>query len=105
MEYVLIFVRKDLGPVQRVVQASHAALGAGNLYSLNAGQTHLKIFEVEDELQLMRIWKDLTIEGFSSFIFFEPDSVDPVLPGYSAFATEPILKEELPDLYRFKLLT
>lgn len=108
--YVLIFVRKDLSPVQRVVQASHAALCSGDNFNLlDPHQTHILVFGVENEDELIAVKKQLTLHKIMNTIFYEPDKVDVRVPGYTALATAGYRKSELIDrgfsTEQYKLLT
>ncbi|MFA5023416.1 MAG: hypothetical protein WC523_00465 [Patescibacteria group bacterium] len=92
-EYVYIFVRKDLSPERRLVQACHAALESGILfcdranYSLLYSHT-LVILSVKNEQELNTAFDKIS-SRIKSVMFFEND-----LEQNTAFATRPVSEEE-----------
>jgi hypothetical protein len=86
---VYIFIRADLSVPQKIVQASHAALEAGFLYSPPSETCSIIVLEVVDKDALYEVSKRLDRYGIDHTMFFEPDFG----MGHSAIATRPILKK------------
>lgn len=85
--YTYILLRKDLTPVQQIVQASHAALEAGFRFKQPEQTSFLIVLEVDDEADLNRSADMLDMRGIEYYKFFEPDDN----MGYSALCTRPCL--------------
>lgn len=94
--YTYLFIRTDLSPAQRIVQAAHAAHNAGEAFGAHS---HLICFRAASQSELIKCSTYLDANGIQHRMFFEPD--DDV--GYTAICTEPIVGERRRLLRRFSL--
>lgn len=100
--YTYIILRKDIPPVQHIVQAAHAALEAGFRFEQPIAISHLIVLEVENESELHDAAKQLQYRGIDYYQFFEPDNG----MGYSALCTRPILEKYEQNFFkRWNLFT
>lgn len=95
--YSYLFIRTDLSYPQQIVQASHAALEAGNRFGPHS---HLVLIGLKDETALVKAAAQLDENGIEHEMFFEPDNQ----AGYTALCTRPLQGEERKPLKRFPLL-
>ncbi len=95
--YSYLFIRTDLSHPQQIVQASHAALEAGNRFGPHS---HLVLIGLKDEQALLQAAAQLDDHGIDHEKFFEPDNQ----AGYTALCTRPLQGEERKPLKRFRLL-
>jgi len=95
--YSYLFIRTDLTHPQQIVQASHAALEAGNRFGPHS---HLVLIGIKDEQALLQAAARLDESGIEHEKFFEPDNQ----AGYTALCTRPLQGEERKPLKRFRLL-
>jgi len=93
-EYIYIFVRKDLTPEQRAVQAAHAATESGILYvdnkdySISTPHT-MVLIGVKNLKELLAAYEHVMFNEIDSVMFFEID-----INENTAFATRPVKEEE-----------
>ena len=97
-EYIYIFVRKDLSPERRLVQACHAATESGILYCNRANYDLLHahtliVLSVKNLPALMDAYNDISPK-IASVLFYED-----ALEEDTAFATRPVTEEER-ELFR-----
>ena len=100
-EYIYVFVRKDLSPERRLVQACHAAVESGMLFcdrahydSLHAH--NLVILGVKGVDELNEAFNNNKIEAT---MFYDND-----LEQNTAFATRPVKDEERAAFKEYKTL-
>lgn len=84
INYIYIFVRKDISLEQQLVQAAHVACVAGEKF--NDSDSHMVLLSVSDIDELMYVSHQLDFCEIQHAIFFEPDNN----MGNSAIATAPI---------------
>lgn len=89
--YVYVVVRKDMSPAMQMVQASHAALEAGYKSEKPNVPTHLVLFQLDDEKDLIDCSVDLQMQDIKHEVFFEPD----FQLGYTALATLPTYQRNI----------
>lgn len=89
--YAYVIVRKDLPPVQIVVQACHAAQQAGRAFEDPVDTSSIILLEVPDQAALEEASKRLDRHKVSHRMFYEPD-FGPM--GYSALATRPLTRKK-----------
>jgi hypothetical protein len=94
--YTYLFIRTDLSPAQQIVQASHAALEAGNRFGPHS---HLVLIAAEGEDTLLKAAAQLNEQGIELETFFEPDEN----AGYTAFCTQPLQGEQRKPLRKYQL--
>jgi hypothetical protein len=94
--YTYLFIRTDLPPAQQIVQASHAALEAGNRFGPHS---HLVLIATDSEDHLLKAAAHLGEQGIELETFFEPDEN----AGYTAFCTQPLHGEQRKPLRKFQL--
>lgn len=97
--YVYVVVRKDMSPEMQMVQSSHAALEAGYQNEIPDVPTHLVLFEIDNEEDLIHCSGDLQREELKNEIFYEPDNQ----LGYTALATWPTYKRNIKAFKGLKL--
>lgn len=95
--YTYLFIRKDLTPAQRIVQAAHAAHNAGERFG---DHSHLICFGIDNEAELQKTAAYLESRGIEFEVFHEPD----YNTGYTAICTRPMRGEERKIMRRFTLL-
>jgi len=101
-EYIYIFVRKDLTPEQRAVQAAHAIAECGILYvdsekySISSPHT-IVLIGVKDCTELHKAYE--SIKELKAILFFEP-----AIGESTAFAVEPISGEQREIFSDYKTL-
>ena len=101
-EYIYIFVRKDLTPEQRAVQAAHAVAECGILYvdsdnySISTPHT-IVLIGVKNCQELHKAYESIT--GLKAILFFEP-----AIGENTAFAVEPISGEQREMFRGYKTL-
>lgn len=88
--YVYVFVRKDIHPVQQLVQVGHACLEAGFSFTNPQTPSSLVLISVKNERELLQVRWKLEDHGIKSHVFFEPDNS----MGFSALCTRPVFGEE-----------
>jgi len=80
-----VFIRKDLPIVQQLVQVGHVCYEAGNKFNAS-DNTHLVLFQINSEKELLNIEEKLLLKGILTHKFFEPDNDY----GFTSLCTEPI---------------
>lgn len=95
--YTYLFIRKDLAPSQRIVQASHAAHNAGERFGAHS---HMILFGISSEAEMLKTAAYLENKGIDFEMFFEPDFDT----GYTAICTRPLRGDERKIMRRFTLL-
>lgn len=95
--YTYMFIRTDLSAPQQIVQASHAALEAGDRFGPHS---HLVLIGMESEQALLKAVSTLEEHGIRTQTFFEPDHNT----GYTASCTEPLAGDRRKPLRKFPLL-
>lgn len=103
IQYVYVFVRVNMLPVQIAVQACHAVLEMGKEHNDRIMEhPHLLLFGVPDEAELRKVSKLLTKNKITHYHFVEPDMNNSL----TAFATYPINynAEVRKKLRKYKLL-
>lgn len=95
--YTYLFIRTDLSAPQQIVQASHAALGAGNRFGPHS---HLVLIGVDDEEALLKAANHLDELGIDLEKFYEPDYDT----GYTAICTRPLKGEVRKPLRKYQLM-
>lgn len=95
--YVYVLVRRDISPIQQVVQAAHVTLELGFLVKRRPEKTcHLVVLGVDNEKELEMYNAILMAEKILCTMFYEPDEHITGFKGYSALATEPLIVKEMP---------
>jgi hypothetical protein len=94
--YTYLFIRTDLSPAQQIVQASHAALEAGNRFGPHS---HLVLIGTEGEDELLKAAAQLGEHGIDLQTFYEPDNN----AGYTAFCTQPLQGDKRKPLRKYQL--
>jgi hypothetical protein len=87
--YVYILVRQDLPLEDQIVQASHAALYAGQEFVQRNLIPNIVLIGVKDEPALRYYHLLCTGAGIEAHLFYEPDDA----MGHTALATEPLAGE------------
>jgi len=96
MQYVYIFVRKDLTKMQKAVQAIHAGIETGrNYYHKLDDHPTVVLLGVKDEKALVRICDKLEKNCINFSPFIEPDLNDSL----TAVATE-LIEEDQRHLFK-----
>jgi hypothetical protein len=95
--YTYLFIRKDLTSPQQIVQASHAALQAGNRFGPHS---HLVLIGVNCEEELYKAAGHLEQHEIEFEMFHEPDDNT----GHTAICTRPLAGSERRPLRRFQLM-
>lgn len=91
-QYIYGFVRRDLPPVQRIIQFGHACvevgldLGTDERKAAPLSPPNICLFEVADEDELIAVVRQLRSARIKHSAFYERDYD----VGFSAVATEPI---------------
>ncbi len=96
---IYVFLRKDLGQVQRAVQAGHVCLEAGRRFPLPDERYRVVILGVRSEAKLRDVMAELSGLGVAHVSFVEPD-----LGQMTAVATEPLDESRAVALERYRLL-
>lgn len=101
--YTYIFVRKDLEPIYQLVQASHAAMCAGQKLDpkFNPHNIYFSVVGVDDLYDLMLAEEKLNELGFEYSVFVEPDNGNEA----TAIATQPIHWKKRKPLKKYPLLS
>lgn len=101
--FMYIFVREDLPPVVKLIQAAHATYNAGRNFPLNyeIPPVHFCVFGVKDEQALQAVAWRLEKQGYKFELFFEPDFET----GDTAIAVQPQVGPDREWFRNFKLLT
>lgn len=94
--YTYILLRKDINPVQQIVQSSHAALEAGFRFTRPKETSFLIVLEVENQDELIDASKYLFDNDIGFHMFHEPDNS----MGYSALCTRAIFEDNEKLLFR-----
>jgi hypothetical protein len=89
--YAYVIVRKDISPVQIVVQASHAAYQAGFAFDEPVDISSVILLQVPDQATLEEAAKRLDRHKVEHRMFYEPD-FGPM--GFSALATRPLTRKK-----------
>ena len=92
-EYIYVFVRKDISPEQRLVQACHATVESGILFCNRANYDLLHahniiVLSVKNLKELNEAYEKL-IPKVSAIMFYEPD-----IGENTSFSTRPVIEEE-----------
>lgn len=96
--YCYLFVRKDLSTPQIVVQASHAAIMAGQqLISSAIEHPHLVVCGMKSEMELIKLQGRLKEANIRFCAFEEPDRDNET----TAVITEPVFGEQRRMFRRF----
>jgi hypothetical protein len=96
---VYVFLRKDLDPVQRAVQASHVCLDLGRKFPLPDERYRIVIFGIRSEAKLQGIIEELVGADVKHFCYLEPD-----INAMTAIATEPLDEVRGQLFSRYRLL-
>lgn len=104
--FIYCFIRKDLPKVQQIIQMSHACYESAVANTIRDYQTGIELtpciclFEVSDELELLRVTEYLRDNEIRYSCFEEPDFGHE----YTAICTEIIRTDQKRTLFRnFKL--
>jgi len=89
--YAYVIVRKDITPVQMVVQACHAAREAGRGFDDPFDNASMVLLEVPDQAALEEASARLTRHKVEHTMFFEP-AFGPM--GYSAIGTRALTRKK-----------
>ena len=96
---VYVFLRKDLDPVQHVVQAAHVCLDLGRKFLLPDERYRIVIFGIRSEAKLKNVIDELLELGIKHLSYLEPD-----LMALTALATEPLDEIQGQLFSRYRLL-
>lgn len=101
MQYIYIFVRKDLTKMQKAVQAIHAGIETGrqNVHKLDEHPT-VVLLGVKDEKALVRVCAKLDKHFLTYCAFTEPDLNNSL----TAVATQLIQEEDRHLFKKYDLL-
>jgi len=94
-----LFVRKDLPLPQQLVQAAHAAFEMGTQSDRHDNPNFLVVFQVSDEMSLMKAAWRLQQGGISFTLFEEPDRDNEA----TSLCTEKLPDECKPFFKRYQL--
>lgn len=95
------FVRKDIPPVQIVVQVSHAlAEAARSLIPDDLDHPHFVLCVVGSEAELQKVLSDTRAKGIVCKEWHEADLNDEL----TAFSTEPVFADQRRFFKKYKLL-
>ncbi len=98
MKYVYVFVRRDLSPEQRAVQAAHAALECGAQFSYNIpNNVNLVLLGTKNEAELLMALSYVKSNKIKVVEYKEEES-------FTSFATEPLDGEKRLLLKQYKTL-
>ncbi len=90
-KYIYILVRRDLSPIQQLVQATHAGIeSARQFLPIDHEHPHLVVCGVKGEEQLKNTVNKLKSQGIRFAEFIEPDRNNEL----TAAATAPIFGED-----------
>ncbi len=95
-----MFVRLDLTPSQRAVQAIHGALEASEYLDRDKEHPHLILLAISNEEELLKIPEKLNTSNIRHKIWKEPDIGNQV----TSIATEPISGDRRKIFKKYKLL-
>lgn len=98
--YVYIFVRKDLTPEQRAVQACHAVLESRKFHIIECDPCTMVLIGVKNLNELKEAMEYVSKNGVLVRMFSEPDLDNED----TAFATRPVLERERYIFENFKTL-
>lgn len=99
-KFIYCFIRKDLPFTQQIIQMSHAAFEAGQHSEFEVNTPNICLFEVANELELLRASEHLRDNKIDYRIADEPD----FNYGYTSICTEVIESMEIrAKLKGFKL--
>lgn len=98
--YVYIFVRKDLSPEQRAIQASHAVLESRKFHILECDPCTMVLIGVKNLDEIKEAMEYVSKSGILVRMFAEPDLDNED----TAFATRPVLERERYIFENFKTL-
>ena len=88
-KYIYCFIRKDISEVQRIIQCAHAAYAAGQAFGAGEIPPSICLFEVANELELMKALIHLRKHGIQYQVFHE----DYFPIGLNSIVTAPISDE------------
>jgi hypothetical protein len=99
-EYIYCFIRKDLSPVQQIIQLAHATFEVGTIDKTTGQPPNIVLFEVENEIKLLEAHNWINKHKIQCILFDEPD-----LEGqFTAIATTPVsTKQERQVFEKFNL--
>lgn len=98
--YTYIFIRSDIPTEYQIVQASHAALEAGNEFAQSEETSFMVLLGAKSETKLKNIAEYLGIHDIKFKMFHEPDYGT----GYTAICTEQIFGEQRKIFKKFNTL-
>lgn len=96
--YMYAFVRKDLPAVQQIIQTAHAVDELRRSVNHHEETSHLILFSVENESELLAVRDFLDTNNVSKHVFYEPD-----VSQYTAIATEHLVGEQRAIMSGFKM--
>jgi hypothetical protein len=96
---VYVFLRKDLDPVQRAVQASHVCLDLGRKFPLPDERYRIVIFGIRSQAKLQSVIQELIAANVKHLSYLEPD-----INALTAIATEPLDEIQGQLFSRYRLL-
>jgi hypothetical protein len=97
---VYVFLRKDLGHTQRIVQAAHVCMEVGRRFPLPDERYRIIILGIRSEAKLSDVSKELCEHDIQHLEFQEPD----MDMQRTAIATEPLDGEKAKLFARYRLL-
>ena len=95
--YTYLFIRTYLSAPQQIVQASHAALEAGNRFG---SHSHLVLIGMDNEETLLKAASHLDELGIELEKFYEPD----YNTGWTALCTQPLRGDVRKPLRKYQLM-
>lgn len=96
---IYVFVRKDLAPIQRLVQTAHVCLELSRKVDLPDERYNIVVLGIRSLAKLREVIIELDTLQINSIKFEEPD-----LGEMTSIATVPLTKEQGLVLSRYKLL-
>lgn len=99
--YIYCFIRKDLEPHYQIIQAAHATHEIALKLSEKEKPhrtSHLILFEVKDEQQLLKIKDQLERNNIFNHIFHEPD-----INQHTSICTAPMYGDDRKFFKKFKM--
>lgn len=98
--WVYVFIRSDLPIEQQIVQSCHAALEAGHSFDRKSNEpSSLIMLQIPNKEKLEAAMNRTVDSGIRCEPFYEPDWDY----GFTAFATEPITKDQRKTFSKYKL--
>ena len=96
-------IRKNISLAQQIVQASHAALGAGFEFPAPEATCSIVLLEVANEKELLELAGKINDNDIKLHVFYEPDDDLGYQPSYTALATEPLFDEHREIFSKYKM--